>query len=55
MLGQVDRVTAPIKSGRKVRAPRAGCWVTPRRGDPTEQCHRKYAVLQLKDKGEMAR
>jgi len=40
--GQVNRVTARLKTGGKSELHRAGCWVMPRRGDPTESATETY-------------
>ena len=39
--GQVTVVVTGGKSGLR----RAGCWVTPRGGNPTDQCHRKQTAV----------
>jgi hypothetical protein len=46
-------VTARLEAGGKSELRRAGCWVTPRRGDPTESATETYRPV--KGKGEMVR
>ena len=44
-VGQVDRVVAVVAESYhrgKSELHRAGCWVTPRRGDPTESATETY-------------
>ena len=41
-------------AGGKSELYRTGCWVTPRRGDPTDSATETYRPPQA-DKGEMAR
>src|SRR3989442_15970827 len=47
--GGVRRLVAGLARGwRKVRTPRAGCWVTPRRSDPTpaqQKAHRRWPAF----------
>ena len=42
-------------AGGKSGLHRAGCWVTPRGGNPTDQCHRKQTAVREGGKGETVR
>src|SRR2546428_79510 len=42
-------------AGGKSGLHRAGCWVTPRGGNPTDQCHRKETAAREGGKGETVR
>src|SRR2546425_13254224 len=42
-------------AGGKSGLHRAGCWVTPRGGNPTDQCHRKQTAVRKGGKGETVR
>src|SRR5215467_5725821 len=42
-------------AGGKSGLHRAGCWLTARGGDPTDQCHRKQTAARKDGKGETVR
>ncbi len=43
------------RTGGKSGLRRAGCWLTARGGDPTDQCHRKQTAAFTGGKGETVR
>jgi hypothetical protein len=43
------------RAGGKSGLRRAGCWLTARGGDPTDQCHRKQTAARKVGKGETVR
>ena len=50
----VGRVVAGFaRSRRKVRTPRAGCWVTPRRSDPTPAQQKAYRRWPERDQARV--